>query len=200
MVKLTALALVALTAAAHASPPDYVEEPDVEDEPAFNMLGFRFAAGAVPRDGGRSSVLSLGLGVEHPVFGKTRMFGEYEWLWLAHYDERAMDSVVVRPERRASGHRASLGLRRELLAKTPGSSVRLFIDVELGAGLALVDDNMTGFELAPAGIAGLRVGYDIYSRSDESPSRTFEAEMLFRALFVEGGVGGMAGIGILWGN
>ena len=212
MVKLVALTLVALglvaltptVAAAHPPPPnDYVEsEPAtvVDNDPAFNMFGFRMSAGALPLDGGRTTALSIGLGVEHPVFKKTRVFGEYEWLWLTWMDERALTSMVPRPERHGTGHRASLGLRRELLGKNLGRSVRVFIDGELGATFALVDDNMRGVSFVPGGLGGLRFGYDIYSRSDDSPSRTFEVELLARAVAIEGGVGGMMGLGMAWGN
>jgi hypothetical protein len=201
MVKLAALVLVALTTVAHASPPDpddYVDE--VDEDPAFNMFGFRMSFGALPLHGARTSSLSVGIGVEHPVFHKTRVFGEYEWLWLTTADERAMDTVVMRPERHASGHRASLGLRREMLGKNLGSSVRMFIDGEVGGAFALANDNLSGVELIPAGLVGVRFGYDMYSRSDESPSRTFEAELLVRLLIVEGGAGAMLGVGMLWGN
>jgi hypothetical protein len=200
MVKTLVLAIVISTTVAGASPPsdDSVEaEPDAS--PAFNMFGFRMSAGALPLDGSRARVLSVGIGVEHPVFDKTRMFGEYEWLWVTWFDERAMDSVVFRPERYGNGHRTSFGVRRELTAK--GSRrVRMFIDGELGANVALTNDNMSGMVLRPGGLVGLRVGYDVYSDEDDSPSRTFEAEMLVRAIVVEHGAGAMMGIGLWWGN
>jgi hypothetical protein len=199
-----AIALVALrtVALAHpAEPIDEVEETSVEDDsPAFNMFGFRMTAGALPLDGDRATVMSIGLGVEHPVFKKTRVFGEYEWLWLTWLDERAMDSVAVRPERHGNGHRVWTGLRRELIAKNIGRNVRLFVDGELGGGAALVDDNMHGVALVPAGLGGLRFGYDIYSGVDSSPSRTFEVELLVRAVVIGDGAGALVGIGMLWGN
>lgn len=203
--KTTLVVLVALSSLAHARPveepyDDYSEEPADDDSPAFNMLGFRMSFGALPDDGQRATVFALGLGVEHPVFTKTRVFGEYDWLWLAPQDARAMDSVVARPERYASGHRASVGLRRELIAKSVSRNVRMFIDTELGGALALVDDNMRGLKLMPMGIAGLRLGYDIYTSSDDSPSSTFEAEVSWRAIAVEDGFGAMLGVGLLWGN
>ena len=207
MVKLVALTLVALTAVAAAHPPppdDYVEREPPETvsdpDPAFNMFGFRMSAGALPLDGDRTTALSIGLGVEHPVFKKTRVFGEYEWLWLTWIDERALTSMTARPERHGTGHRASFGLRREVLGKNLGRSVRVFIDGEIGGTFALVDDNMHGVSFLPGGLAGLRFGYDVYTRSDESPSRTFEIEMLMRAIAIEGGIGGMMGLGMSWGN
>jgi hypothetical protein len=56
------------------------------------------------------------------------VFGEYEWLWLSWLNERAMDSVAMRPERHGTGHRVWTGLRRELIAKGVGRNVRLFVD------------------------------------------------------------------------
>lgn len=199
MVK-TIIFMLAATTVVHARPVDvdsYDDEVD-DDEPAFNMLGFRFGFGALPRDGGRMTTLSIGLGVEHPVFDRTRVFGEYEWLWFSHHSEREMD-VGIRLERGGTGHRSTIGLRRELLAKGFGR-MRMFVDVELGGGLAVASDHRTGLELVPAGVAGLRFGYDLYSRSDDSPSRTFETELLFRAIAVEDGIGAMLGAGMLWGN
>jgi len=177
---------------------DATVEPS--DEPVFNMLGFRASIGALPLDGMRTTSVSLGLGVEHPVFRSTRVFGEYEWLWLFAVSERAMDTVAARPERHGNGHRASLGLRRELVGKGLGRTVRMFLDGELGAGMALVNDNMYGVQLLPNALVGLRFGYDVYSRSDDSPSRTFEAELLVRAIAVGDGIGMMFGVGLLWGN
>lgn len=196
MVKTIALTLALLTAVASAES----DVDELDDEPAFNMLGFRLSAGALPVEGHRTTMFSVGLGVEHPVFDKTRVFGEYEWLWLTRIDERAIESMSVRPERHASGHRLMAGLRREIKAKNMSRSLRLFVDGEIGGGLALVNDNFSGVALIPAGIVGLRVGYDVYSRSDDSPSRTFESELLVRGIVIEHGVGVMVGIGMLWGN
>jgi hypothetical protein len=203
MVKTVALALVLATTLANASPPDdEVEsaETTVDSGPAFNMFGFRMSAGALPLEGGRATVLSVGLAVEHPVFKKTRVFGEYEWLWLTWIDERAQDSVVIRPERHGNGHRGSFGLRREIKAKNLGRNVRMFIDGELGASAALANDNMAGMTFTPGGLVGVRAGYDVYTSEDDSPSRTFELEILVRALIVEHGAGVMSGIGLHWGN
>jgi hypothetical protein len=195
MVKTIAIALVSLTAVA-AAEDDYYED----DEPAFNMLGFRLGAGSLPVEGLRTTMFSVGLGVEHPVWNKTRVFGEYEWIWLSRIDERAMHTMSLRPERHASGHRVTAGLRREIIAKNMSRSLRLFLDGEIGGGVALVNDNLSGVALVPAGIVGLRVGYDVYSRSDDSPSRTFESELLVRGIAIEHGIGVLVGIGMLWGN
>ena len=159
---------------------------------AFNMFGFRMGVGALPIEGGDTLTVSLGLGVEHPVFKKTRVFGEYEWLWLTERDPRM-------PPHHGNGHRASLGLRRELLGKGK-RQLRVYLDGELGGGLALTNDTMLGVALMPDFFAGLRGGWDLYSRADDSPSRTFELELLLRAIVIREGVGMMLGVGMLWGN
>jgi hypothetical protein len=196
----TSVAALGGGVATASSPDDDYDHGGDDGNPAFNMLGFRMNIGALPVDGARATTFGLGVGVEHPSFGKTRVFGEAEWLWLMHHGEREMDSVAVRPERHGNGHRAIAGLRRELVAKNAARSVRLFIDAELGGGLALTNDNAVGFTAVPTGLAGLRFGYDLYSRADASPSQTFEAELLVRAVAVPDGIGFMAGVGMAWGN
>ena len=210
MVKLPVLVLVALGTVAQARPApcpdcDRDPEPSIETEiednnPAFNMLGFRMGVGALPIEGNHTLTMSVGLGVEHPVFRKTRVFGEYEWLWLIRNEDGGMEPTTPRTERHGSGHRTSLGLRRELAAKKLGRSLRMFVDGELGISTALANDNVSGVQMLPAALGGLRFGYDIYSRSDDSPSRTFEAEFLLRAIAIREGIGVMFGVGMLWGN
>ena len=201
MVKLATLVLLALGGIDAAQPPDEDDysTDEVEPNPAFNMFGFHFSAGALPIDG-RAIVIAVGLGVEHPVFKKTRVFGEYEWLWVNHAEERGFYSPVPRPERHGNGHRVSFGLRRELLGKRAGRASRMFFDGEIGVDVALVDDNMTGVAFLPGGLAGIRLGYDLYSGSDDSPSRTFEVAMLIRAIAIDGGAGASLGLGMVWGN
>jgi hypothetical protein len=175
------------------------EGDDADDDAGFNMLEARFAFGTMPiADGASSLTVSLGLGVEHPVFKRTRVFGEYEWLWLA---SRRVDPALMtsEPEHNGSGHRAVLGLRRELVGK--GSySMHMFVDGEVGGGLGLVNDSMFGMRVMPTGFVGARVGWDIYSHNDDSPSRTFEMNLLLRVLAVSDGVGVMTGIGMAWGS
>jgi hypothetical protein len=189
------LTLVTLSSVAPAHADD-----DDDDNPAFNMLDTRFSMGALPMDGAPALTVSLGLGVEHPVFKKTRVFGEYEWMWLFDRPtERTYMLDPPPPERHGTGHRAMMGLRRELVGKG-AHSFRAFIDGELGGGLALTNDNMRGFQTLPTGFVGLRAGYDVYSREDDSPSRTFELELLFRMIAVPDGMGGLFGLGMAWGN
>src|SRR5262249_56729418 len=74
MVKQVVIALMLLTSNATAD----------DDDNAFNMFGFRMSMGALPIDHSNTQILGIGLGVEHPVFHKTRVFADYEWLWLQH--------------------------------------------------------------------------------------------------------------------
>jgi len=214
MVKTALVVLAALTAVAAAHPPppdDYGPPPppgdgdddddDDDGSPAFNMFGFTMAIGALPIRGTDTLAMSIGLAVEHPVFTKTRVLGEYDWMWLTRRDTRSADpdAMVPRPEDHGSGHRASLGLRRELVGKG-GRRTRVFVDGELGASVALVNNNMTGVELVPAVFTGLRFGYDLYSRRDDSPSGTFETGLLLRAIALREGIGLTFGVGMYWGN
>jgi hypothetical protein len=208
MVRLAIIVVVALTAVARAEaerPPDPPSVVAEDDDPGFNLFGFRFNIGALPIGGVRNLTLSLGLGVEHPVFTKTRVFGEYEWMWISRQDPRSVDpypymATAPRPDEHGTGHRAMLGLRRELIAKNLGSKLRLYVDGELGGGLALANDNMSGVQVLPTAFGGMRAGYDIYTRNEESPSRTFEIEFLLRAIAIREGMGMSFGLGMAWGN
>lgn len=183
MVKITLGLLVALTATAAA------ESDDEDTSPAFNMFGFDVSVGGLPVNGMDTTVVALGLSVEHPAFTRTRVLGEYSWLWLQQRDA----------DEHGSGHRTALGLRRELIGKGGGSK-RAFLDGELGASVALVNDTMTGVSVLPGVFTGLRVGYDLYSRRDDSPSRTFESAILLRATALQDGFGVSVGLGMFWGN
>ncbi len=196
MVKTALALLVVLTATAAAE--------DEEGSPAFNMFGFDISMGGLPVNGADTFVVALGLSVEHPVFRKTRVVGEYSWLWVQSRDTRALraapsDSMVSRPDDHGSGHRASLGLRREWIGKG-GGSTRVFLDGELGASIALVNDNMVGVSVLPGVFTGLRVGWDLYSDREDSPSSTFEFALLVRATALRDGFGASIGLGMFWGN
>jgi hypothetical protein len=202
------VALIALPQLAFAQPPDddccYEQPEPEEDSPAFNMFGFTFAAGGFPVDGTNTLAMSIGLSVEHPVFRRTRIVGEYDFLWLLDRDAttqmRAGTTMVPRPDAHGTGHRTSIALRRELVGTGRGSA-RAFVDGELGGMLALVNQTSNGAQLVPGGFVGVRVGYDLYSRRDESPSRTFEVAMLLRMMVLPEGKAGMAlGLGMFWGN
>lgn len=196
MVKTIALASILLSSTAFAQEAD-------DDDDGFNMLGMRFGFGTMPiSDGASSLTVSLGLGVEHPVFKRTRVFGEYDWLWLSSNPNTQQSATALmdsEPEHNGSGHRAVLGLRRELFG-TGRHAMHVFVDGELGAGLAIANDSMYGVQMLPTGFVGMRAGWDIYSRNDDSPSRTFELELMLRVLAVPDGVGVMTGIGMAWGN
>jgi hypothetical protein len=204
---LLAVAASSRVAGAHrleeSPPPPPDDSVTEDDDPGFNMFGFDFSGGVQPYDGKNALATTLGLSVEHPVFTKTRVFGEYAWLWLSpREDTTDLMATTLRAteiDRHASGHRATLGLRRELKAKG-SSSFRLFLDGELGANAALLNDSVTGTVLLPAGFVGVRAGYDLYSQRENSPSRTFETALFFRATGSQYGVGFAFGLGMYWGN
>ena len=191
MVRVIAIVVV-LASVADANPVRIAEQ--VEDPPEHSLLGFRIGLGKLPVDGSPHIAMSLGLGVEHRVFGRWRVFGEYEWLWL----ERSVPKAIeMAPEPHGDGQRLQLGVRHVLVDKRL-SDIRLFIDGEAGGGLALVSDSAAGVRVMPDGFAGLRFGYDLYTPRDTSSSNTFEAEFLLRAIAFAGGAGAMFGIGMGW--
>jgi len=149
------------------------------------MLAVDSSMGALPTETTMIRARSLGLSVEHPVFQRVRVLAGYEWLWLGE----------------ANGHRTTLGLRREVFGRGRYHS-RVFVDGELGASYALVsgDERMAGVHDVPAAFAGMRMGYDLYTDRDESPSRTFELALGTRLLVVEHGVGFALGLAVAWGN
>ena len=182
MVKALALLLVALCAVAHA------DDGEVVDNGPPLLLGFRLAAGRLPIAQQDMTTLTLGLDVDHPITRTWRAFGEYEWMWL---DRDQMST------QHGTGHRLLAGLRHTLAEKREGR-FRTYIDLEGGGGLAVVDDSIVGVRMLPAGFGGLRGGYD-FTHAD-SPSRVFEVELVVRAIFVDGGAGMLAGLGMQWGN
>jgi len=168
------LVLLALSTSAYA-----------DDE--ASSFGFRIGFGVLPIDRQLTSTVSLGLGVEHPVFEHWRAFGDYEWLWL----ERAQMGE------HGDGQRIHVGLRRTLADKRAWHVLRFFLDSELGGGFTLANDNVSGVHALPDALAGLRLGYDLEAEH-RSEAKVFEAEVVVRAIAIPGGIGMMAGIGALW--
>jgi hypothetical protein len=182
--------VLVLDARAHANPIYIADEPR-EPADARNLFGFRFAFGLLPIDHLPTATYSVGLGVEHPVFGKWRVFGDYEWLWLErqHTDQMAGEH--------GDGQRVQVGVRRRLASKRAWDILRLYVDGELGGGFSLVNDNMTGMHALPDGLAGLRVGYDLAAHRT-SDAKLLEFEVVVRAIAIPGGIGMMGGVGALW--
>jgi hypothetical protein len=147
-------------------------------------LGLRLDVGGVP------NVMAFGLevGVEHPVAGKLRAFGEFEWLWLTGSTSTDSDVGGV-------GQRAHVGVRHVLAATKLRNVLRFFVDGELGGGFTLMTDNMTGAHAIPHALAGVRLGYDIVQHA-----RTLECDLVFRAIVVEHAASLMFGVGVAWGG
>lgn len=186
---LAAAAVLALARTASAQPlelagggaPTTAPEP-----PSPSLLGFRMGVGVEPIDHRATTVLEIGLAIEHPLAHHVRLTAEYDWLWLRGNRMEHGD-----------GQRIQLGLRRRL-AESSGRTLRFYADAELGGGLALADAAVAGLHVLPDAFAGLRAGYDLVPRAARSPSRGIETELLARVLAVPGGTGWMTGIGFCW--
>ena len=150
-------------------------------------LGFRIAGGELPLADTRPTVVSIAVGTEQELAHGWRGFGEFEYMWFEK------DKLTT-----GSGSRVQLGVRHVLAERTIESTIRLYIDGELGGGMALVSN--TTVQAVPDGFAGLRLGYDIVEHADRSPSQKLQLELSLRALYVPDGLGLMGGIGVWWGN
>jgi hypothetical protein len=181
MVKALAIVL-ALTAVAHAE-----DDGDYDDGPP-TLLGFRLDGGRLPIKDQAMTALGVGLDVDHPFARRWHAFGEYEYLWLAR-DGATMEH--------GNGHRVLAGLRASLVQHAR-HHMRSYVDLEGGGGMTLVTDSVLGARSLGTGFAGVRAGFDF--EHDDSPSRVFETELVVRAVFVPGGTGVMAGLGMQWGN
>jgi hypothetical protein len=163
--------------------------------PAIHRFGYRIGLGMLPLDGTPTFTFSLGLGLEHPIGAGFRALAEYEWMWT----ESRVPPERMTPPEYGDGHRIQLGLRH-VLAHTHSFPIRVWVDGEAGGGAALVTDNIAGTHFVPDAFAGLRFGYDFRTANGESPSHTFVAEFLLRAIVIDHGAGGMFGVGMLWGD
>jgi hypothetical protein len=159
-----------------------------DDRAPQALFGLRISLGELPLAPQPLDVGELGLAVEHPLAYKLRAYGEYEFLFLS--SQGAMGHDV------GTGHVARIGLRRTLAAATVKHAVRFYIDGELGGGVALTDDTLAGARVLPHAIAGLRFGYDLVM----APKKTFEAELLLRAIAIDRGVGYTFGVGLAFGG
>ncbi len=160
-------------------------------------LGFRVGYGPMSFAHRSVSATSIEIGVEHPVFGNTRVFGEWEWMWLSERDpDQAM--AIGREPTHGSGQRVSAGLRHALIAKSH-HEMAWYLDGELGGGAMLASEDTLGTHAVPTGIVGMRLGFDF--RNGDSTSRVFETEILVRALVTpRDGTGLLVGVGMLWGD
>lgn len=181
MNRIVLVLVLVLAPRAHAEP---------SDEPR-NLFGFRIGLGMLPLDDQKLATYSVGLGVEHPAFGRWRVFGDYEWLWVERTHTDTMPGI------HGDGQLATLGVRHAIAATTVLHDLRLYADAELGGSFALVDDDARGLHALPAGLAGVRVGYDLPG-ARRSESKLLEFEVVVRAIAIPGGVGVAGGVGALW--
>jgi hypothetical protein len=176
VVKLALAILLAATAVAHA-------DQDGDDRATF---GYHLGAGALPIAHLQFGTVQMGLGVEHDIAPRWRVFGEYEWIWMFHDKDHG------------DGQRAQVGIRHRLAAKR-WYEMTFFADAEIGGGFMLANDNMMGVQAIPDAFAGARIGYDLRSNHvRKATSRSVTCELLVRVLAVPDGIGVAGGVGVAW--
>ena len=166
-------------------------------EPSHDKLGFRITFGRLHLTERDVKTVGLALHVEHPVFRNVRLFAEYEYLWL---DEEEPTTPVTAGYT-GTGHRALGGVRAEMIGATIRDAVHFYVDAELGGGIGVISDEISGAQLVPQVFAGVRAGYDyLWGHKTAHSSRVWEAEVIARAFRFDGGTGAMFGIGMGWGD
>jgi hypothetical protein len=158
-------------------------------------LGLRTGVGKLPI--GHLEVVAVGLlqlTADIEIAHRTRTFAEYELLLLSAHETPMSESLS------GIGHRGSLGLMRELLAKRPRDRVALFTVLgEIGGGATLASGEVAARAI-PHGLVGLRFGFSLHLNRDQNPEPSFGFELLVRALVVPEGAGLTMGIGMQWGE
>jgi hypothetical protein len=195
--------LCVLAGTAHANvvivdpdPPDPPLEPPAHEQ----LLGWRIGGGMLPVRGIELQMMSLGLAVEHRVHGRWRIAGEYEYVWLGVRDTETRGDTVAD----GSGHRANVLLRATLLqSRRIGGMLQFYADAELGGGMMLASEPMTGTIAMPQAFVGVRLGYTfIKLKADTRASPVWEPEIVLRAIATKRDepLGYFFAIGINWGD
>ena len=169
----------------------YADVADPPPKTTWSRLGTRIGFGVVP-DGEYQQTTSIGVELDHPISGKWRLLGEYEYLWIGPLDDQ-MDLGVAGLD--DSGHRIHAGVRRRLGSKMLSfEHFGVWTDIEAGAGMMVVA-RQTDSRWLPHGFLGARFGMEL--RFDR---RIWEYEVLLRGLVVPDGAGVLFGIGFVWGE
>jgi hypothetical protein len=178
----------------------FIVEPDRPPDPPSHttLFGWRIGGGKLPVDGIELDMMSLGLMVEHRVYGNWRIAGEYEYVWLGVREDK-MDPIVD-----GNGHRAAVSVRRTLI-ESPRlfETLRFYIDAELGGGMLLANESTIGTISQPFGMVGLRLGYTFIKLNRQTrASPVWEPEFVLRAIATKRDepLGYFFGIGINWGD
>lgn len=188
-----------LCGAAHAQ--TVVDEPERDPPTHTTLFGWRIGGGRLPIDGVELDTMSLGLMVEHRVYGNWRIAGEYDYVWLGVHD----DAMMPKPLVDGSGHRATVSVRRALMESPRlfANTLRFYIDAELGGGMMLASEPTTGTLSVPFAMAGLRLGYTFIKLHRETrASPVWEPEVVVRAIATgrDAPMGYFFGIGVNWGD
>jgi hypothetical protein len=166
------------------------------DLPYETLLGWRIQGGTLEIRDRELSVAGLAVMAERRVHGRWRLFGEYEYAWLAEADD--MDQHYE-----GSGHRGWAGVRVTLLESKRyiDKVLRFYVDGEVGGGVLLAHETRLGRFADPFGFIGLRVGYDFQNlHKGTTASSTWQPDILVRAIRTDDATGFVFGIGMGWGN
>ncbi len=202
------LVLASLIVIAHDEPPPppppavlVAVEPAPPREPSWSWLGLRFGLANTAVLGHDRTMATFGLQTHRVVTGALRAFGEYELAVVmagSGADGEGDWDVYGR------GHIVRAGLRHPLLDTTIDKGegpIRLYADLEVAAGAALLSDNLLGTNVLPIATGGLRLGYEIYKRDGGEPSTSaIDGHMVFRAQATRDDVSFVFGAGFEWGT
>ncbi|MBA3392769.1 MAG: hypothetical protein H0T89_09000 [Deltaproteobacteria bacterium] len=186
---------------AHDPPParppiPVVDVAEVEPAPAVGSLGFRLGLGSIVVDDVLRVVGAFGAAWNRPLTTSTDIGLEYEWLHVG----ATTAEPGAEPRGSGTGHRASATVRYELAHTTTSRiQLRFYVAAEAGLGATYVSDPSLGDRLIGHALLGLRAGYELPAPGP-SPSKTFDAHLLVRALPTTEGTGWLFGLGMEWGG
>ncbi|HVV87764.1 MAG TPA: hypothetical protein VHE35_32215 [Kofleriaceae bacterium] len=182
-------------------PPPTPPPPKKPHTPLGNELGFRMGVTVAGPASGFGFGLQGGLRFGASLHG----IAEYEYLFLLRPDDGdpsggdAMAPAGSPKPSAGRGHRGRVGLRVNLGDATLAHTIRFYADADATIGAAYIHGPAVGRDVVPEAALGLRLGYELMPR-DESPTRTFDAHLLFRLVRTEHDTGMMFGVGMEWGK
>jgi hypothetical protein len=158
--------------------------------PRARSLAVRFGMATTQHADRDRMIMLWGLGAGLELADRVQAIAEYEW-WILHGTQPS--------DAHGRGHAARVGIHLMLREKTFGEAGRIYCGIEPAIGAGFVYDSELGAGVLPHAIAGLRLGYELWT-SEPSPSKMFGAHLLFRALVTRGDVGFAFGLGMEWGR
>lgn len=183
-----ALLLAAATAGqAHA---DVMREgPDMREKPGASMMGLDLEYGWIHVQGTERFVFSDGLSYGVSLPWRLHVQGDLAVQFLSPLDGSHSDQ----------DNGSGFGLRPGVMVRrTLGTASVFYADAEAGAGVLGAIDPELGHIVVPDVFAGLRVGYDMGTRSPGA--RAFEAGFDARIVQTPDGTSFLFGVGMGWGG